>query len=110
MNAFHCDLTEDSLKSHLSKCNVDIVTLVFVLSAIHPDKMLAVLQNIIQVISFCHRLLFNPAKFSTVFVGIFVIDYREGLGLIIMVSNNSVFEENNSLVYFWTYFSKDKRV
>ena len=58
MNAFHCDLTEDSLKSHLSKCNVDIVTLVFVLSAIHPDKMLAVLQNIIQVISFCHCLLF----------------------------------------------------
>lgn len=107
MNAFHCDLTEDSLKSHLSKCNVDIVTLVFVLSAIHPDKMLAVLQNIIQVISFCHCLLFNPAKVSTVFVGFFVIDYREGLGL--MVSNNSVFEENNSLVYFWTYFSKDKR-
>ena len=104
MNAFHCDLTEDSLKSHLSKCNVDIVTLVFVLSAIHPDKMLAVLQNIIQVISFCHCLLFNPAKVSTVFV----INYREGLGL--MVSNNSLFEENNSLVYFWTYFSKDKRV
>lgn len=50
VNAFHCDLTEDSLKSHLSKCNVDIVTLVFVLSAIHPDKMLAVLQNIIQVL------------------------------------------------------------
>jgi len=28
---------------------MDIATLVFVLSAIHPGKMLAVLQNIIQV-------------------------------------------------------------
>ena len=49
VNAFHCDLTEDSLESHLSKCSVDIATLVFVLSAIHPVKMLAVLLNIMQV-------------------------------------------------------------
>ncbi|KAJ7389810.1 Methyltransferase-like protein 6 [Desmophyllum pertusum] len=32
-----------------AKCSVDIATLVFVLSAIHPEKMLAVLQNVIQV-------------------------------------------------------------
>ena len=110
MNAFHCDLTADSLESHLSKCSVDIATLVFVLSAIHPDKMLAVLQNIIQVISFCHCLLFNLAKFQQSLLGSahFIIDSREGLGL--MVSHNSIFEENNSLVYFWTYFSEDRRV
>lgn len=49
MNAFQCDLTEDALESHVPKCSVDIATLVFVLSAIHPEKMLAVLQNVIQV-------------------------------------------------------------
>ena len=49
MNAFQCDLTVDSLLAHVSECSVHIATLVFVLSAIHPDKMLAVLQNIIQV-------------------------------------------------------------
>lgn len=32
------------------KCSVDIATLVFVLSAVHPDKMLTVLHNIIQVL------------------------------------------------------------
>ena len=54
MNAFQCDLTSDNLLSHVPECSVDIATLVFVLSAIHPDKMLAVLQNIIQVcVYFC---------------------------------------------------------
>ena len=33
----------------MPKCSVDIATLVFVLSAVHPDKMLTVLQNVIQV-------------------------------------------------------------
>lgn len=49
MNAFQCDLTVDTLESHIPQCSVDIATLVFVLSAIHPDKMVAVLQNIIKV-------------------------------------------------------------
>ena len=54
MNAFQCDLTSDNLLSHVPECSVDIATLVFVLSAVHPDKMLAVLQNIIQVcVYFC---------------------------------------------------------
>ena len=49
VNAFQCDLTVDHLDAHVPKCSVDIATLVFVLSAVHPDKMLTVLQNIIQV-------------------------------------------------------------
>ena len=49
MNVFQCDLTMDTLESHLPQCSMDILTLVFVLSAIHPDKMLAILQNSIQV-------------------------------------------------------------
>ncbi|XP_073235653.1 tRNA N(3)-cytidine methyltransferase METTL6-like [Porites lutea] len=50
VNAFQCDLTSDNLLSHVPECSVDIATLVFVLSAVHPDKMLAVLQNIIQIL------------------------------------------------------------
>ena len=49
MNAIQCDLTVDTLESHIPQFSVDMATLVFVLSAIHPDKMLAVLQNIILV-------------------------------------------------------------
>lgn len=75
VNAFQCDLTVDTLESHIPQCSVDIATLVFVLSAIHPDKMLAVLQNIIQVLKpggilffrdyglYDHAMLrFNPAN------------------------------------------------
>ena len=39
----------DTLESHIPQCSVDIGTLVFALSAVHPDKMVAVLENIIQV-------------------------------------------------------------
>ena len=49
VNAFQCDLTMDTLESHIPQCSVDIGTLVFVLSAVHPDKMVAVLENIIQL-------------------------------------------------------------
>ena len=49
VNAFQCDLTRDSLEDNIPGSSVDIVTLVFVLSAIHPDKMLSVLQNIFKV-------------------------------------------------------------
>ena len=49
MNAFQCDLTKDSLEDNIAKDSVDIVTMVFVLSAVHPDKMLDVFQNIFKV-------------------------------------------------------------
>lgn len=75
VNAFQCDLTVDSLVSHVPECSVNIATLVFVLSAIHPEKMLAVLQNIVQVLKpggllffrdyglYDHAMLrFNPAN------------------------------------------------
>ena len=68
VNAFQCDLTSDNLLSHVPECSVDIATLVFVLSAIHPDKMLAVLQNIIQVcVYFCLvNSFFLTDRFSAV--------------------------------------------
>ncbi|XP_064023315.1 tRNA N(3)-methylcytidine methyltransferase METTL6 [Pogoniulus pusillus] len=47
---FQCDLTRDDLLQHVPAESVDVVTLIFVLSAIHPDKMHLVLRNIYKVL------------------------------------------------------------
>ncbi|XP_074844411.1 tRNA N(3)-cytidine methyltransferase METTL6 isoform X2 [Carettochelys insculpta] len=47
---FQCDLTKDDLLENIPADSVDVVTLIFVLSAIHPDKMHLVLQNIYKVL------------------------------------------------------------
>ncbi|KAJ3597507.1 hypothetical protein NHX12_001030 [Muraenolepis orangiensis] len=47
--AFRCDLTQDDLRHHVPQASVDVVTLIFVLSAIHPDKMARALENIFRV-------------------------------------------------------------
>lgn len=44
--AFVCDITEDDLTENIPPHSVDIVTLIFVLSAIHPDKMVSALKNL----------------------------------------------------------------
>ncbi|XP_070691851.1 tRNA N(3)-methylcytidine methyltransferase METTL6 [Pempheris klunzingeri] len=49
-HAFQCDLTKDDLRENVLECSVDVVTLIFVLSAIHPDKMKLALQNISRVL------------------------------------------------------------
>ncbi|GIY06846.1 tRNA N(3)-methylcytidine methyltransferase METTL6 [Caerostris extrusa] len=49
-NAFVCDATKDSLSEAIAADSVDIVSMIFVLSAIHPDKMLFVLNNIFKVL------------------------------------------------------------
>nr|XP_019962594.1 PREDICTED: methyltransferase-like protein 6 [Paralichthys olivaceus] len=48
--AFQCDLTKDDLKTNVPEDSVDVVTLIFVLSAVHPDKMKLALQNIFRVL------------------------------------------------------------
>lgn len=48
--AFQCDLTKDDLRENVAEGSVDVVTLIFVLSAIHPDKMKLALQNISRVL------------------------------------------------------------
>uniref|UniRef100_A0A1J3IFL1 Methyltransferase-like protein 6 n=2 Tax=Noccaea caerulescens TaxID=107243 RepID=A0A1J3IFL1_NOCCA len=48
--AFPCDLTGDGLDTHISPSSVDIVTMIFVLSAVSPEKMPFVLQNIKKVL------------------------------------------------------------
>lgn len=48
--AFQCDLTKDDLRENIPENSVDVITLIFVLSAIHPDKMRQALQNINKVV------------------------------------------------------------
>ncbi|XP_033836861.1 tRNA N(3)-methylcytidine methyltransferase METTL6 [Periophthalmus magnuspinnatus] len=48
--AFQCDLTKDDLRDQIPENSVDVITLIFVLSAIHPDKMKQALENISRVV------------------------------------------------------------
>ncbi|KAL9274117.1 tRNA N(3)-methylcytidine methyltransferase METTL6-like protein [Drosera capensis] len=57
INAFVCDLTTDDLREHIDPSSVDIVTMIFVLSAVSPDKMTLVLQNIRHVLKPNGRVL-----------------------------------------------------
>ncbi|XP_010641425.1 tRNA N(3)-methylcytidine methyltransferase METTL6 isoform X2 [Fukomys damarensis] len=56
---FQCDLTKDDLLDNVPQESVDIVMLIFVLSAIHPDKMHLVLQNIYKVLKPGKSVLFR---------------------------------------------------
>ncbi|KAM4881701.1 tRNA N(3)-cytidine methyltransferase METTL6 isoform 2-T2 [Thomomys bottae] len=57
--AFQCDLTKDDLLDHLPPGSVDVVMLIFVLSAIHPEKMHLVLENIYKVLKPGKTVLFR---------------------------------------------------
>ena len=59
IRAFHCDLTTDTLVSELGPDSVDIVTAIFVLSAIHPDKHARVFTNLATVLRPGGLLLFR---------------------------------------------------
>lgn len=48
--AFQCDLTEDDLTVNIPADSVDVATLIFVLSAVHPDKMHLAVKNIFKVL------------------------------------------------------------
>ncbi|XP_036435476.1 tRNA N(3)-methylcytidine methyltransferase METTL6 [Colossoma macropomum] len=48
--AFQCDLTKDDLRATVPEESLDVATLIFVLSAIHPDKMQQALENIYKVL------------------------------------------------------------
>ncbi|OAY85417.1 Methyltransferase-like protein 6, partial [Ananas comosus] len=59
MNAFVCDVTVDDLCNKIEPASVDIVTMIFMLSAVPPVKMPLVLQNIINVLKPGGFLLFR---------------------------------------------------
>ncbi|XP_057957815.1 uncharacterized protein LOC131150836 [Malania oleifera] len=50
VRAFVCDLTIDDLSKDISPASVDVVTMIFVLSAVSPEKMPLVLQNLKKVL------------------------------------------------------------
>ncbi|XP_031278923.1 uncharacterized protein LOC116137379 [Pistacia vera] len=50
VSAFVCDLTADDLSKQISPSSIDIVTMIFVLSAVSPENMPLVLQNIRKVL------------------------------------------------------------
>nr|XP_033785936.1 tRNA N(3)-methylcytidine methyltransferase METTL6 isoform X2 [Geotrypetes seraphini] len=56
---FQCDLTKDDLLDNIPEHSVDVVTLIFVLSAIHPEKMHLAVKNIYKVLKPGGRVLFR---------------------------------------------------
>ncbi|XP_072535001.1 tRNA N(3)-methylcytidine methyltransferase METTL6 [Salminus brasiliensis] len=48
--AFQCDLTKDDLRDTIPEQSLDVATLIFVLSAIHPDKMQQALENLYKAL------------------------------------------------------------
>ncbi|CAL1299706.1 unnamed protein product [Larinioides sclopetarius] len=49
-NAFVSDATQEKLNEKIASESVDVATMIFVLSAIHPNKMPFVLKNIFEVL------------------------------------------------------------
>ncbi|XP_075226772.1 tRNA N(3)-cytidine methyltransferase METTL6 isoform X2 [Lycorma delicatula] len=50
INVFQADITVDDLSFNVNSSSVDIVSLIFVLSAIHPDKHIYALRNLFSVL------------------------------------------------------------
>ncbi|XP_054738661.1 tRNA N(3)-methylcytidine methyltransferase METTL6 [Anastrepha obliqua] len=50
IHAFQCDITTDQIHTHISECSLDIITMIFVLSAIHPHKFAVVVENIYRLL------------------------------------------------------------
>ncbi|KAM7254574.1 hypothetical protein ACFE04_003954 [Oxalis oulophora] len=50
LNAFVCNVAEDDLSEKIGLSSVDVVTMIFTLSAVSPKKMAFILQNVKKVI------------------------------------------------------------
>jgi methyltransferase-like protein 6 len=50
MKAFQCDITTDQIFEHIEKESLDIITMIFVLSAIHPEKFSIVVKNLYRIL------------------------------------------------------------
>ncbi|XP_077239744.1 S-adenosyl-L-methionine-dependent methyltransferases superfamily protein [Tasmannia lanceolata] len=59
VNPFVCDVTQEDLSNKIAPFSVDIVTMIFVLSAISPEKMPFLLQNIGKVLKPNGHVLFR---------------------------------------------------
>lgn len=59
MRAFPCDITTEEVFGTLREGSLDIATLIFVLSAIHPDKFATVVDNIFRLMKPGGMVLFR---------------------------------------------------
>lgn len=59
MKVFQCDITSTDVFNEISENSIDIVTLIFVLSAIHPDKFIQTLGNVYKLLKPGGFLLFR---------------------------------------------------
>ncbi|CAO1417401.1 unnamed protein product [Diamesa tonsa] len=59
MKAFQCDLTTEDIFADIEENSLDIITMIFVLSAIHPDKFQSVVHNLIKLLKPGGILLFR---------------------------------------------------
>lgn len=60
MHAFQCDITDvDQFNEHIQEGTLDIITMIFVLSAIHPEKFPTVIQNMSKLLKPGGVLLFR---------------------------------------------------
>jgi len=57
--AFTCDITSEDTTKNVPAGSVDIATLIFVLSAIHPDKMVEAVKNVAKTLNSDGILLFR---------------------------------------------------
>jgi methyltransferase-like protein 6 len=54
---FQCDIVKENLCEKLENKEMDIVTLIFVLSAIHPKNFNIAIQNVFKVFMFLNHSL-----------------------------------------------------
>ncbi|GFO14529.1 methyltransferase-like protein 6 [Plakobranchus ocellatus] len=47
---FQCDITRDIITENVPEESVDLATLIFVLSALHPDNMVAAVENVVKTL------------------------------------------------------------
>lgn len=59
IKAFQCDITSETIFEQIPRGSVDIITMVFVLSAIHPEKFSKVATNLHQLLKPGGVLLFR---------------------------------------------------
>lgn len=59
IKAFQCDITNDKVFEHIDRESLDIISLIFVMSAIHPSKFQAVLDTLFALLKPGGLLLFR---------------------------------------------------
>ncbi|EER92872.1 hypothetical protein BDA96_01G542200 [Sorghum bicolor] len=64
INAFVCDISSEQLTENMEPSSADIVTMIFMLSAVAPDKMPMVLENVRSVLKHGGRVLFRDYAFG----------------------------------------------